>query len=203
MEIHLLGPVILIDTAGLDDEGILGELRIEKTKKIFERADLALIVSDKYWSNFEEELLAVFKKQNTPCIVVFNKSDLNDRTIPQEITERLSKQGIPFVSVSSKTIDGMEKLRTQIIKSAPEDFLSQHDMLQGIVSAGDSVLLITPIDKEAPKGRMILPQVQAIRSVLDHDAYSIVTTDKNISSVTANLIKKPDLAITDSQAFAV
>ena len=201
MEMLPLGPVLLIDTAGLDDDaGKLGELRTEKSRKVFERADMALLVSDAEWGNFEENLLKTLQAHSIPCIAVFNKMDLGKKA-PDSVFESLNKRNIPFVCISAKEKTGIDSLRSLILKHAPENFLNQSGMLQDLAHSGDCILLITPIDKEAPKGRMILPQVQAIRDVLDRDAWCIVSNEKRITQVLSHLKTPPVLAVTDSQAF--
>ena len=200
MEMLPLGPVLLIDTAGLDDDAArIGNLRIERTRKIFERADLALLVSDANWGTFEEELLASFEARKTSLIVVFNKSDL--APAPAHVLGKLDARGVSHVSLSARTGEGLGALREMILRKAPEDFLSSSRMLGDLVPKGSPVMLITPIDLEAPKGRLILPQVQAIRDTLDHDCYCLVVKENALADALANLKTPPALAVTDSQAF--
>ena len=200
MEMLPLGPVLLIDTAGLDDnDARLGGLRVEKSRKIFERADLALLVSDASWGRFEEELLAIFAARKTNVIAVFNKID--QAPPPERILADLDARGIPHVALSARTGEGLHDLREMILRKAPEDFLSSDRLLGDLVPKGAAVMLITPIDLEAPKGRMILPQVQAIRDTLDHDCYCLVVKENSLADALADLKTPPALAVTDSQAF--
>lgn len=202
MELLPLGPVLLIDTAGVDDDaGELGALRAERSRKILERTDLALLVSDGIWTRWEEELAAAFRQQNIPFIAVFSKTDLH-RPEPQ-LLETLSGQKIPVVELSAAARQGIDDLRAAIIRQVPDHCINSIGMLDGLVPAGGPVLLITPIDKEAPRGRLILPQVQAIRDALDHDAWCIVVKENRVESVLANLKEPPVLAVTDSQVFDI
>ena len=182
MEMLPLGPVLLIDTAGLDDDAArIGNLRIERTRKIFERADLALLVSDANWGTFEEELLASFEARKTSVIAVFNKSDL--APAPAHVLGKLDACGVSHVSLSARTGEGLGALREMILRKAPEDFLSASRMLGDLVP------------------RLILPQVQAIRDTLDHDCYCLVVKENALADALANLKTPPALAVTDSQAF--
>lgn len=200
MEMLPLGPVLLIDTAGLDDDAaLIGGLRVEKSRKIFERADIALIVSDASWGAFEEKLLSDFAERGTAVIAVFNKTDV--AFPPQNVLDSLRERSVSFVMVSAGKGEGLGELREMILRKAPEDFLSSDKMLGDLVPAGSAVMLITPIDIEAPKGRMILPQVQAIRDTLDHDCYCLVVKENSLADALANMKTSPALAVTDSQAF--
>ena len=202
MELLPLGPVLLIDTAGLDDDaGFLGGLRMEKSRKILERTDLALLVSDGSWSEFEQQLAAEFRQRNIPFIAVFNKSDLH-RPDPA-VLEKMAAEKMETVLLSARNGSGLEDLRNAILRLAPEDFMNSAALLDGIAPAGQPVLLITPIDKEAPRGRLILPQVQAIRDALDHDAWCVVAKEDKVTAALENLKTPPALAVTDSQVFGV
>ena len=201
MEMLPLGPVLFIDTAGLDDCGELGLMRIERSRKMIERTDLALIVSPQgRWDSLEENLLTEFLARKTPVIVVFNKSDLGEP--PAELVARLDREKVPHVTLSAAEKTGFEALRQKIIELAPEDFLSASRMLGDLLHPGECCVLVTPIDLEAPKGRMILPQVQAIRDTLDSNAYCLVVKENALASALANLKTDPELVVTDSQAFA-
>ena len=202
MELPPLGPVLFIDTAGLDeDPTALGGKRVEKSRRIFERTDLALLVTDGDWGDTEEEVLSLFRERTTPLIVVFSKADL--ATPDCTLTARLDAAKIPHVAVSTRTNTGLASLRAALVNAAPEGFLGVRPMLGDLIAPGDSVLLITPIDKEAPKGRMILPEVQAIRDTLDHDALCLCVTEHHITGMLARLKTPPALAVTDSQAFGI
>ena len=202
MEMLPLGPVLLIDTAGLDDDaGYLGELRNEKSRKIFERADLALLVSDSKWGDFENDLLKTLTDFKIPCIAVFNKMDLEPQ-IPDNVRQYLQEQKVPVVQVSAHQKKGFEELKKAIVLNAPESLVNPGEVLYDLVGEHDSILLITPIDKSAPQGRLIMPQVQTIRDVLDHNAWCTVCNEKNIPLVLSRLNQLPDLAVTDSQVFS-
>ena len=200
MELLPLGPVVFIDTAGLDDEGDLGELRRKKTLNVIDKTDVAILVVDANYGigKFEEEMVAVLKKKKLPIVGVINKVD--QASLPDEIIAQYSeKWGIPFVRVSSATGQGIERLKKAIVEAAP---LEQQDVIvRDLFSPGDFILLITPIDKAAPKGRLILPQQQTIRDILDGGGIAIITKEDNIKTTLDALSVKPRLAITDSQVF--
>ena len=200
MEMLPLGPVLFIDTAGLDDIGTLGELRTERSRKMIERTDLALIVSSGSWDPLEDDLLADFSQRKIPVIVVFGKSDLFSPD--PALVRKLDELHISHVSVSVPRNEGFHELRQAIIRNAPEDFISSRGMLEGLVKPGKLCVLVTPIDLEAPKGRLILPQVQAIRDILDHDSFCIVVKENMLTQALANLKEDPQLVVTDSQVFA-
>ena len=202
MELPPLGPVLFIDTAGLDEDPTeLGGLRAEKSRRMFERTDLALLVSDGSWTRTEEEVLEFFSGRNIPLVAVFTKSDLAKPD--PALVAHLDGAKVPYVAVSAVSGSGLDALRAALVAAAPEGFLGGRPMLGDLVNPGDAVLLITPIDKEAPKGRMILPEVQAIRDTLDHDALCLCVTERRIRDVLAKLDAPPALAVTDSQAFAI
>lgn len=197
-----LGPVLFIDTAGLDDDAeTIGAMRADRSKRMIGRCDIAIITcSAGAWTHFDEDTLNELLKAKLPVIAVFTKSD---EAMPNEsLVKRLEDMKVKCVSVSNKTQSGMADLRELIIRTAPEDFLSSHKMLGDLTSPLKPVLLITPIDKEAPKGRMILPEVQAIRDTLDSDAYCVVVKENAVQTALDNLKTPPVLAVTDSQAFA-
>lgn len=201
MEMLPLGPILLIDTAGIDDDQAeLGAKRVGKSLKILDRCDLAILVSRAgIWDAEEEKLIAEFQQRSIPFIVLFNRAD---ECAPEPGTvEKFAAAKIPFLAVSAKTGQGIPALRAAIISLAPEDFLSSSRMLGDLVEPLAPVLLITPIDKEAPKGRMILPEVQAIRDTLDSSAYCVVVTENAVTRALDDLKRPPCLAVTDSQAF--
>lgn len=197
MELLPLGPVLFVDTAGIDDEGSLGELRIQKTRKTFDRIDLAIIVcADKEWSDFEHGLYGEFKVRNIPIIAVFNKIDLG------YLTEKpLNIPNLEPVLVSAKENKGIKELKQKIIASAPEEFLTPPAIASDLVPAGEVGMLVIPIDQEAPKGRLILPQVQTIRDLLDNDSMVMVVKERELRQALERLNKPPAIVITDSQAF--
>jgi len=192
MELLPLGPVLFVDTAGIDDEGSLGEKRIAKTKKIFDRTDLAIIVSETAeWSNFEQSLADEFNNRKIPIISVVNKVDLLG-------IKDINPESIP---VSAKENTGIEELKEKIIRTAPEEFLSPPAIASDLVPPGELAVLVVPIDLEAPKGRLILPQVQTIRDLLDNDSMVMVVKERELREALNRLNKPPALVITDSQAF--
>jgi len=200
MELLPLGPVLFIDTAGVDDVGALGALRVERTRQIFDRTDLGVIVTQAgEWDGFEEQLLAQLAGRGTPVIVVFNKADVA-RPRP-EILERLAVRKIRTVQTAAVDGTGVMDFRQALLDSAPEDFVTNPTILGDLVGPGEVAVLVVPIDKEAPKGRLILPQVQAIRDLLDSDAYCLVVKERELRHALERLAAPPRLVVTDSQAF--
>lgn len=202
MELLPIGPVMFIDTAGLDDEGTLGELRISKTMKIVEKTDLALIVLDAQSTitTFDQELLQQIKRRNIPFIGVVNKIDQLVLPSKKEIQwEQLFEKN--YCKVSAVCGNGIEALKNKIIENMPNDW-EQITITGGLIEAHDYVILVVPIDHAAPKGRLILPQVQTIRDILDHEAICTVLKETELSTFFKTVVKKPKLVITDSQAFS-
>ena len=200
MEILPIGPVVLIDTAGFDDEGALGELRIEKTLEVIKKTDIALLVVDsKGFSYFDVNIINKLKETNTPFIVVLNKSDLNDSNCI--FLEELKSEDYIFTQVSAKEKIRIEELKNLIIKHSPKSF-EQPSILGELINPGDHVVLVTPIDTGMPKGRLILPQVQMIRDILDNDAIVHQCKEKELRYLLDSLKIKPKLVITDSQVFS-
>ncbi|MGE4285615.1 MAG: [FeFe] hydrogenase H-cluster maturation GTPase HydF [Phycisphaerae bacterium] len=200
MELLPLGPVLFIDTAGIDDIGALGEMRIKKTRDTVRRTDLAIIITEAgRWDSFEEDLAAEFNRLEIPYIVVYNKIDATGLSEAEH--ENASARHKTVVAVSAETGDGISNLRSAILSTAPQDFFENDSILSDLVSPGGFAVLVVPIDKEAPKGRLILPQVQTIRDLLDGDASAIVCKERELGSVLDRLKAKPDIVVTDSQAF--
>jgi len=200
MELLPLGPVLFIDTAGIDDSGILGEKRIQKTRQVFDRTELGLIISKcDEWSDFEEEILNELKDRNIPVIVVFNKSDLSLTGNCRR--KSFAGEKIPVIETSAVNGTGIPNLREAILKNAPDDFISRRGIVSDLVGPGEAAILVVPIDKEAPKGRLILPQVQTIRDLLDNDSFCMVVKERELREALSRLNKPPKLVITDSQAF--
>lgn len=200
MELLPLGPVLFIDTAGIDDVGDLGEKRIQKTLAVFDRTDLGIIVSNNNdWGSFEEHTLQELKDREIPTIVVLNKADL----FPPNscILNSLSTDKLPVVETSAITQQGIAELRQTILKSAPDDFINRPSIVADLVGPGEAAILVVPIDKEAPKGRLILPQVQSIRDLLDGDSFCMVVKERELREAISRLNKPPKLVVTDSQAF--
>jgi [FeFe] hydrogenase H-cluster maturation GTPase HydF len=200
MELLPLGPVLFIDTAGIDDVGALGALRVERTRQIFDRTDVGLIVMEAgAWGPFEEGILDELRRREAPAIVVANKSDLGP--VPAALAARLAELKIPLVPTVASRGEGILDLREALIRSAPEEFINAPAILGDLVPAGELAVLVVPIDLEAPKGRLILPQVQAIRDALDVDAYVLVVKERELRDALDRLKRPPVLVVTDSQGF--
>jgi [FeFe] hydrogenase H-cluster maturation GTPase HydF len=200
MELLPIGPVLFIDTAGIDDVGSLGMMRVERTKQVFDRTDVGVVVAGGGdWGQFEEAILGELQSRKIPTIVVFNKSDL--ACPAAELAEKLKAQKIAAVHTVASRGDGILELREALIRSAPEDFINAPSIVGDLIPAGELVMLVVPIDLEAPKGRLILPQVQAIRDVLDVDAYCMVVKERELHDALDRLNRPPALVVTDSQGF--
>lgn len=198
MELKPIGPVVFIDTAGIDDVGALGLARVRQTMKVIDRTELAVLVTDD-WLGYEKELLASFKEKKIPVVIVANKADLRDGT---ELEEKARANTDFVISTDATRFIGIDELRKAIIDAAPEGFLGKQTIVSGLVEPGDLVVLVTPIDLEAPQGRLILPQVQTLRDILDHNAYAVVVKESELAEALAKLKEPPVLVVTDSQAFA-
>lgn len=194
MELHPIGPVLFIDTAGYDDEGELGQLRVEATRDTLQRADVALLVIAGEPSEEDLGWAQQLKAQNTPFLVVQTKGDL---AAPAKLPPDLAQRA---VAVSAATGEGIEALRAALTALVPEDF-GRQDLTRGMCSAGDVVLLVMPQDIQAPKGRLILPQVRTIRHLLDLKCTVVSTTNHGLDGALAALSAPPKLIITDSQCF--
>lgn len=202
MELLPLGPVVIIDTAGLDDEGALGMLRIEKTKEVMQKTDIAIIVIDSTAEDFlfEENLAKELKNKKIPVIGVLNKKDLVTEDEMENIEKRIDQLQIPWLMVSAQNNEGINQLKERIARCVPEDE-DKFKIVGDLIKPLDIVILVTPIDKAAPKGRLILPQQQTIRDILESDAIAIVTKEHELKDTLSRLKEKPKLVITDSQAF--
>ena len=200
MELLPVGPVLFIDTAGIDDVGALGEMRVARTRQVFDRTDVGIIVLEAgEWGPFEEGMLEELRRREAPVIVVSNKADLG---LPAaDVAARLKGLKIPLVRSVASRGDGMLDLREALIRTAPEEFINAPAIIGDLVPAGELVVLVVPIDLEAPKGRLILPQVQAIRDVLDVDAYCMVVKERELRDALDRLNRPPALVVTDSQGF--
>lgn len=193
MELLPLGPVVIIDTPGFDDEGELGEKRIIKTKQVLNKTDIAILVvnAPDGLKPCDKELINLFKEKNIPFIIVYNKSDLNS-----EIKDNLSDG----IYVSAKTNYGIEELKNKIGKLMPKGEKNT-PLVRDLVKKSDVVILVTPIDSSAPKGRIILPQQQTIRDLLDANAIPVVTKETTLEKTLSSLKEDPSLVICDSQVF--
>lgn len=193
MELLPLGPVVMIDTPGIDDEGELGELRVQKSYQVLNRTDIALLVVDgtQGMSTEDERLLDRIREKEIPWIVVFNKSDLTSRALPK---------GKNYLAASSTTGENIEELKTLVACQIPDRSQGRR-IVADLLEPSDFVVLVVPIDKAAPKGRLILPQQQTIRDTLEAGAVSIVVKENELKTTLETLGKKPRLVITDSQVF--
>ncbi len=201
-EIVDFGPVVLVDTAGIDDAGDLGKKRVEKTLRSIDQIDLALIViTDKQWGTWEEDLASRFDSEALPYLVVHTKSDIckPDAQLIEEIKEKTNHN---LISFSAVTLENLDLLIDNIKVAIPERSMAFPTLLGDIIRPDDLVLLVTPVDAEAPAGRMILPQMQAVRDVLDNKAVAIVMTEFRIREFLERTGIRPALVVTDSQAFA-
>jgi [FeFe] hydrogenase H-cluster maturation GTPase HydF len=200
-EITGFGPVILVDTAGIDDSGDLGQKRVDRTIRTLDIIDLALlIITNNSWGEFENDLIKNFQYHDIPYIIIHSKSDVEE---PEEDFKNkvFSLTGSTLFEFSSMDKRNYEELISLIRITLPEHSYKTPSLLGDLITYGDIVLLITPIDVEAPAGRLILPQVQAIRNILDNDAIAIVLKEREIDAFLKNTKIKPALAITDSQVF--
>lgn len=200
MELLPLGPVLFIDTAGVDDTGDLGEMRVRKTRQILDRTDLGIIVANgAAWGEFEREILRDLRGRGTPVVAVFNKADLE--APDGAVLAELEAAGVRHARTVASRGEGIDDLRALLIDQAPEDFVNPPTILGDLAGPGEPVVLVVPIDQEAPKGRLILPQVQTIRDLLDHDAWCLVVKERELREALASLNRRPALVVTDSQAF--
>lgn len=203
MELLPLGPVVFHDTAGFDDNTSLGNLRLEKTLKTFEKTDIGiLLVKVNTWSNVEEEIVKIRDKYKFPLIVVVTFCDQEEPT--EEFLTNIAKHNlneVVFVNNlnKEKRQSQLELCKAALIKAVPQEFLNSPPYLGDLVNSGDTVILLVPIDKQAPKGRLIAPQTQAIRDCLDNDVTVITVKEKNFVDAINNLKNPPNLIICDSQ----
>lgn len=199
IEIYGIGPCVLIDTAGFDDEGYLGEMRVDKTKTAMEKTDIALVLFTDENMEMELEWINKFRERKTPVIPVINKADSlpNIGIIRRKISDTLKYEP---VLISALTKSGIEKIREEILRKLPEDY-DNKSITGNLVAEDDIVLLVMPQDIQAPKGRLILPQVQTIRELLDKKCIVISCTADKIQQSLEVLSKPPKLIITDSQVF--
>lgn len=200
MELLPIGPVLFIDTAGIDDVGKLGEMRNERTRQVFTRTDIAIIVvGSEEWTEFEDKLFDEFEERKVPVIVIFNKTDLYK---PNPIVvKNLEDKKIRYVETVATENQGLLDVREALIRETPLEIINPPTILGDLVNAGDLVTFVVPIDKEAPKGRLIMPQVQSIRDILDNDSYCMVVKERELRDSFDRLKTPPALVVTDSQAF--
>ncbi|QDR83079.1 [FeFe] hydrogenase H-cluster maturation GTPase HydF [Sporomusa termitida] len=201
MEILPLGPVMIIDTAGIDDVGDLGQLRVERTLQVLNKADLAIVViePEQGVTEFEQTLVQNIRKRGLPMAGVVNKSDI--MPVTAELIDKYSALlALPLSSISAKNGQGIEELKRLLIRLAPDNWEGP-PVIGDLVSPGDTVVLVVPIDLAAPKGRLILPQVQTIRDLLDNDACAVIVKERELKEALAGLKSPPRLVVTDSQEF--
>ena len=193
MELLPLGPVVIIDTPGMDDEGLLGEMRVQRAKRIIDKTDIAVLVADctKGLQAEDIELKKIFEKRGIPYVIAFNKCDIADEIPAAHGNE---------ICVSAVTGKNVYELKELIAKAAGQTG-NKRRLVGDIIQRNDVVVLVTPIDESAPKGRMILPQQQMIRDILDSGAINVVVKDTELQIALAALGRKPALVITDSQVF--
>lgn len=199
MEIHGIGPCVFIDTAGFDDVGEIGKLRISQTQKAMEKTDIALMLFCGKPEQEELEWVETLKKNHIPVLGVINKADVLERAeeIRREVEENCK---IPATLVSALTGEGISTVREELIRALPADF--ENESITGkLVQEGDTVLLVMPQDIQAPKGRLILPQVQILRELLDKKCIVLSATTDKLDEALASLKQPPKLIITDSQVF--
>ena len=199
MELHGIGPCVIIDTPGFDDEGTLGEMRIVRTLKAIERTDIALLFCEESELQVEKEWMQQLKAKNIPVILILNKADIREN-IPSIVAEIESVLLQKPVVVSAKEKKGLEDIRLAILEKLPQDF-EQPSITGDLVGENDLVLLVMPQDIQAPKGRLILPQVQTMRELLDKKCLIMSCTTDKLSATLKALAYPPKLIITDSQVF--
>ncbi len=198
MELKPIGPVVFIDTAGVDDEGALGRARTDQTAKVLNRTELAVLVSDE-WTEYENKLTGLFKQKNIPFVLAANKADLrNDKNLERDAKD----VGVTLIaSTNALTGDGIDDLREAVIEAAPEEFINETPIIRDLVKEGDMVMLVTPIDIEAPKGRLKMLQVHCMREILDAGGLAMVVKETELAAALNRLSAPPSMIVTDSQVF--
>lgn len=200
MEILPIGPVVVTDTAGIDDVGELGKMRVEKTLRVLENTDLAVLIveSGAEPGEWEQELVSKIKEREIPLLICASKIDVSADC--GTVRKWAKEQSALFKAVSASTREGIEELKTALGELSPTG-ISEPQIIGDLITGGDTVVLVVPIDKAAPKGRLILPQVMTIRDALDHDAIAVTVKERELRACLEGLSHKPKLVITDSQAF--
>ncbi|MBQ6167540.1 MAG: [Muribaculaceae bacterium] len=201
MEILPLGPCVLIDTAGFDDSGKVGDLRTERTREVIKQTDIAIIVTDGTTLDDEAAWAGLLKQANVPFVAVLNKVDLLDEVPSAILTDIAKRLGCDVIPVSALKSTGLDLLRQTLAGLAPES--GKQTLTGNLALAGDTVLLVMPQDPQAPKGRLILPQVQTLRDLMDKGCIAICCTTEDIDRTLAALKEPPHLIITDSQVFDI
>jgi [FeFe] hydrogenase H-cluster maturation GTPase HydF len=200
MELLPIGPVLFVDTAGVDDVGALGAQRIEKTRQAIGRSDVAVLVTEcGVWTEFEEKLLSEIRSRGIPVLVALNKADLHRASTEHLI--RFEQESLPYVKLVATTGQGVDKLRGKLAEIAPEDFAQPQVLLRDLVGPEQTAVLVMPIDKEAPKGRIKQLQTQCIRELLDNESSCVVCKDAGLKRTLDNLKTPPCIVVTDAQVF--
>jgi [FeFe] hydrogenase H-cluster maturation GTPase HydF len=200
MELLPIGPVLFVDTAGVDDVGALGAQRIEKTRQAIGRSDVGVLVTESgVWTEFEEKLLAELRTRGIPVLVALNKVDLC-RPDPEHMI-RFEQEGIAYVKLAATTCEGVDAFRKKLWEIAPVESAQPQVVLSDLVGPGETAVLVMPIDKEAPKGRIKQLQAQSIRDLLDGEACCVVVKDAGLKGALDNLKTPPCLVVTDAQVF--
>ncbi len=198
MELKPIGPVVFIDTAGTDDKGQLGGQRVARTVKAMERTELALLVTDD-WTDEEDRLVRMLEQRKTPYIVVANKKDMR---MDDSLEAAAVRAGAKYVATTCAVFpEGFDRLRQLMVEAAPVEFLEARPLLADLVRPGDTVLLVTPLDIEAPKGRLKMLQVHCLREILDRGATAVIVKETELEAALAGLIGGPSLVVADSQVF--
>jgi [FeFe] hydrogenase H-cluster maturation GTPase HydF len=200
MELLPIGPVLFVDTAGVDDVGALGMQRIEKTRLAITRTDIGVLVMESgVWTDFEEKLLAELRAHGIPVLVALNKTDLQRPNTDHII--RFEQENLPYVKLVATTGEGMDKFRAKLWEIAPAESVAPPALLRDLICSGETAVLVMPIDKEAPKGRIKQLQTQAIRELLDAEASCVVVKETGLQSALDNLQAPPSLVVTDAAVF--
>ena len=200
MELQPIGPVLFVDTAGVDDVGALGSQRIDKTRQAIARTDVAVLVAEAaIWTDFEEKLLAELRVREIPTLIALNKTDV--QSAAPELVDGLSHQHLPFVQISAATGAGVDAFRELLWQAAPSEAVEPPVIIRDLVGPGQTAVLVTPIDKEAPKGRIKQLQVQAIRDLLDGESSCVVVKDAGLERVLDNMRTLPGLVVSDANVF--
>jgi len=203
-ELLPLGPVLFLDTAGLDDTSELAGPRLKKTEKIFDRADCILLVTEAdAWTGYEQDVLIEAEKRKIPVLLIINKIDL--RTPSPRFLEQLREKTGRVFTVSCRDLSArdtvLEVLKRHLIEMAPDDFIETPSLVGDLLPPGGIAVLVVPIDLQAPKGRLILPQVQTIRDALDNDAAALIVKERELAGILSLLNRRPDVVVCDSQAI--
>ncbi len=207
MELLPLGPVVIIDTPGLDDEGDLGQMRVRRAREVLAQTDIAVLVTDvpacteAELPRWEQELLALVRERKIPCLIACNKADLREASPVTEEAEQAAGGDILFLPVSALTGQGVNCLKEQLAAFAKQWENARRVLVRDLISSGDTVVLVIPVDESAPKGRLILPQQQVMRDILDAHGHFLACQPEELADMLERLKAPPSLVITDSQAF--